>query len=130
MPGDAGYPKDPITAQGMTDALLHAEMLAEAAVVGLSGRLPLEAALASYHRRRGALAKRRMTGSRRPMHARRFSSWTRCGTNSSPPSRRASWRYLSSESTSARTGLDVRLRMDGLGGLAREMQAGNMGQAA
>lgn len=61
LPGDVGYPKDPITAQGMTDALLHAEMLAEAVVVGLSGRLPLEAALAFYHRRRDALAK--------PMHA-------------------------------------------------------------
>ena len=54
--GDAGYHKDPITAQGMTDALLHAELLAEAAVDGLSGARPLAAALADYGRRRDALA--------------------------------------------------------------------------
>lgn len=55
--GDAGYHKDPITAQGMTDAFLHAELLAGAAVEGLSGRAPLEAALATYHARRDALAR-------------------------------------------------------------------------
>jgi 2-polyprenyl-6-methoxyphenol hydroxylase-like FAD-dependent oxidoreductase len=54
--GDAGYHKDPITAQGMTDALLHAEMLAEAVVAGLSGAMPLDAALEGYRRRRDELA--------------------------------------------------------------------------
>lgn len=50
--GDAGYHKDPITAQGMTDALLHAEILAEAVLTGLSGARPLDSALGDYHRRR------------------------------------------------------------------------------
>ena len=46
---------------------------------------------------------------------------TRSGTNSSRPSRRASSRSSSSGSTSAPTASNVRLRMDGLSGLAREM---------
>ena len=50
--GDAGYHKDPITAQGMTDALLHAELLATAVVEGMSGSRPLDAALLDYGRRR------------------------------------------------------------------------------
>jgi flavin-dependent dehydrogenase len=54
--GDAGYHKDPITAQGMTDAFLHAEMLAEAVVDGLGGGAPLDAALSEYGRRRDAIA--------------------------------------------------------------------------
>jgi flavin-dependent dehydrogenase len=54
--GDAGYHKDPITAQGMTDALLHAELLAAAAFEGLSGAGSLPSALADYGRRRDALA--------------------------------------------------------------------------
>jgi flavin-dependent dehydrogenase len=52
--GDAGYHRDPISAQGMTDALLHAEMLAEAIVDGLGGRRALHDALADYQRRRDA----------------------------------------------------------------------------
>lgn len=55
--GDAGYHKDPITAQGMTDAFLHAELLAEAVIDGLSGRAPVDAALSRYHTRRDALAR-------------------------------------------------------------------------
>ena len=52
--GDAGYHKDPITAQGMTDALLHAELLAAAIVEELAG--PGNDALAGYGRRRDAAA--------------------------------------------------------------------------
>ena len=59
--GDAGHHKDPITAQGMTDALLHAELLATAIVEGMSGSRPLDAALRDYGRRRDAEAQ--------PMHA-------------------------------------------------------------
>ena len=59
--GDAGHHKDPITAQGMTDALLHAELLATAIVEGLSGSRPLDAALLDYGRRRDEAAQ--------PMHA-------------------------------------------------------------
>ena len=50
--GDAGYHKDPITAQGMTDALLHAEMLSQAIIEGLGGNLSLDSALTRYHLRR------------------------------------------------------------------------------
>ncbi len=50
--GDAGYHKDPITAQGITDALRDAEFLAGAIDSGLSGNLRLEDALAVYERKR------------------------------------------------------------------------------
>ena len=50
--GDAGYHKDPITAQGITDAFRDAELLAEAIDAGLSGRRPLEESLGEYERRR------------------------------------------------------------------------------
>jgi flavin-dependent dehydrogenase len=50
--GDAGYHKDPITALGMTDAFRDAELLADAIDAGLSGRQPLNTALAEYEWRR------------------------------------------------------------------------------
>jgi flavin-dependent dehydrogenase len=50
--GDAGYHKDPITAQGITDAFRDAELLAEAIDAGLSGRQTLDEALAGYEARR------------------------------------------------------------------------------
>ncbi len=50
--GDAGYHKDPITAQGISDAFRDAELVAEAIDAGLSGKRPLEEALADYERRR------------------------------------------------------------------------------
>jgi flavin-dependent dehydrogenase len=52
--GDAGYHKDPITAQGISDALVCAEMLAEALDSGFTGRQPLDEALEAYQRRRDA----------------------------------------------------------------------------
>lgn len=52
--GDAGYVKDPITAQGITNSFSHAEMLAEAIDSGLSGRREMGGALADYERRRNA----------------------------------------------------------------------------
>ena len=55
--GDAGYHKDPITAQGMTDALLHAELLATGVLVGLSDGPSLDAALLAYGRRRDEAAR-------------------------------------------------------------------------
>jgi len=48
--GDAGYQKDPCTAQGITDAFSSAELLAEAIDDGLTGRRPLAEALADYER--------------------------------------------------------------------------------
>ena len=50
--GDAGYHRDPITAQGMTDAFLHAELLASAIEDGFSGRMSMDAALENYQRER------------------------------------------------------------------------------
>jgi len=50
--GDAGYHKDPCTAQGISDAFHSAEWLADAIHEGFSGLRPLNAALAEYHRKR------------------------------------------------------------------------------
>jgi flavin-dependent dehydrogenase len=55
--GDAGYHKDPITAQGMTDALLHAEILAANVVGGMSEGCSLDAALMDYGLRRDRAAQ-------------------------------------------------------------------------
>ena len=46
--GDAGYCKDPITAQGISDSFLDAERLVEALDAGLSGRGALEDLLATH----------------------------------------------------------------------------------
>jgi 2-polyprenyl-6-methoxyphenol hydroxylase-like FAD-dependent oxidoreductase len=48
--GDAGYHKDPITAQGITDAFRDAELLADALDAGFTGTRPLEEALGEYER--------------------------------------------------------------------------------
>jgi 2-polyprenyl-6-methoxyphenol hydroxylase-like FAD-dependent oxidoreductase len=50
--GDAGYHKDPITAQGITDAFRDAELLADALDAGFTDARPLEVALADYERTR------------------------------------------------------------------------------
>lgn len=50
--GDAGCHKDPITAQGITDAFRDAEFLAQAIHAGLSGNQPLDEALAGYEQQR------------------------------------------------------------------------------
>jgi flavin-dependent dehydrogenase len=52
--GDAGYLKDPCTAQGITDAFLHAELLADALDGGLRRHQPFADALAGYERQRNA----------------------------------------------------------------------------
>lgn len=46
--GDAGYTKDPITAQGMSDAFRDSELLAAALDATLSGRQPFDVALGAY----------------------------------------------------------------------------------
>jgi flavin-dependent dehydrogenase len=48
--GDAGYHKDPILAQGISDAFRSAEWLADAVHAGFSGARPLGEALAEYQR--------------------------------------------------------------------------------
>jgi flavin-dependent dehydrogenase len=50
--GDAGVHQDPIEANGILDAFRDADFLAQAIDDGLSGRQPLEAALANYERQR------------------------------------------------------------------------------
>ena len=55
--GDAGYSKDPLTAQGISDALLDAENLACALDAGFSGSMPMNQALAGYHARRDTRVK-------------------------------------------------------------------------
>jgi 2-polyprenyl-6-methoxyphenol hydroxylase-like FAD-dependent oxidoreductase len=52
--GDAGYLKDPCTAQGMTDAFQHAERLTDAIDIGLRDPAAMTGALADYQRRRDA----------------------------------------------------------------------------
>jgi 2-polyprenyl-6-methoxyphenol hydroxylase-like FAD-dependent oxidoreductase len=58
--GDAGLVMDPITGQGIGNALCDADSLAAAVVAGLGGTRPLAAALREYHRARDA--------ARRPMY--------------------------------------------------------------
>jgi 2-polyprenyl-6-methoxyphenol hydroxylase-like FAD-dependent oxidoreductase len=55
--GDAGYNKDPITAQGISDAFIDAEALTTALDDGWCGRRPLGEALAGYQASRDERAK-------------------------------------------------------------------------
>ena len=55
--GDAGYDKDPLTAQGMSDAFIDAEALAAALDDGWSGRRALDGALAEHQAARDRRAK-------------------------------------------------------------------------
>ena len=52
--GDAGYLRDPVTAQGMTDAFRDAELCSAALDESLEGRRPFEEAMAAYQRARDA----------------------------------------------------------------------------
>jgi 2-polyprenyl-6-methoxyphenol hydroxylase-like FAD-dependent oxidoreductase len=52
--GDAGYHKDPATAQGISDSFRDAELLTEAVDDGFAGRRPLTEALAEYEHKRNA----------------------------------------------------------------------------
>ena len=54
--GDAGYHKDPYTAQGISDAFRDSTLVSNAIDDGFSGRRPLDAALAGYERRRDEAA--------------------------------------------------------------------------
>lgn len=53
--GDAGYHRDPITGQGIADAFVSAQLLADAVLDGLGGGSTLEDALARYQARRDDL---------------------------------------------------------------------------
>lgn len=55
--GDAGYDRDPITAQGISDAFIDAEALATALDDGWSGRRPLDDGLAAHQESRDQRAK-------------------------------------------------------------------------
>lgn len=52
--GDAGYHKDPATAQGITDSFRDAELLTAAIDEGFAGHRPLDEALATYEQQRNA----------------------------------------------------------------------------
>jgi len=54
--GDAGYHKDPVTAQGVSDAFRDAELLAEAIDAGFSGQQPLTDVLDGYEQQRNEAA--------------------------------------------------------------------------
>jgi len=54
--GDAGYHKDPVTAQGISDAFRDSVLLTDAIDDGFSGREPMLRALAGYERRRNEAA--------------------------------------------------------------------------
>jgi flavin-dependent dehydrogenase len=54
--GDAGYHRDPLTAEGISNAFRDAQLLSEAIDTGLAGRLPLAEALAEYQQRRDEAA--------------------------------------------------------------------------
>ena len=54
--GDAGYHKDPITAQGISDAFRDAEAMADAVDDAFAGRLPMSEAMARYQRTRDEAA--------------------------------------------------------------------------
>jgi len=55
--GDAGYNKDPITAQGISDAFIDSEALATALDDGWSGRSSFDVALAEHQSKRDRRAK-------------------------------------------------------------------------
>ncbi len=52
--GDAGYHKDPVTGQGITDAFGQADRLARQIARGLAGEIPLDEATAEFVRDRDA----------------------------------------------------------------------------
>jgi 2-polyprenyl-6-methoxyphenol hydroxylase-like FAD-dependent oxidoreductase len=52
--GDAGYNRDPITAQGISDAFLDAESLTEALSAALTGTAPMEQVMAAHETARNA----------------------------------------------------------------------------
>jgi 2-polyprenyl-6-methoxyphenol hydroxylase-like FAD-dependent oxidoreductase len=54
--GDAGLTMDPITGQGMSQALQDADLAAGAITAGLGGEAPLDSALAGYERARNRRA--------------------------------------------------------------------------
>ena len=54
LPGDAGHFKDPVTAQGIRDALRYGRLLGEAAASVLDEPAALDAALLAWERRREA----------------------------------------------------------------------------
>ncbi len=54
--GDAGYTKDPVTAQGVSDAFRGAEMCAAALEQAFEWRRPYDEAMSDYQRRRDAAA--------------------------------------------------------------------------
>ena len=59
MVGDAGYHKDPCTAQGITDAFHQADLLARSIDSGFRGQQPVEQCLAKYEDERNSSTRAR-----------------------------------------------------------------------
>jgi hypothetical protein len=55
--GDAGYHRDPLPAQGSSDAFRDVDLLVEALDAGFSGRQPMAEALAAYEQQRNQAAR-------------------------------------------------------------------------
>lgn len=55
--GDAGAHKDPITAQGITDAFRDAQLLSDAIEAGFSGAVSIEEAMVTYEQKRNHMLK-------------------------------------------------------------------------
>ena len=75
--GDAAYHRDPMTAQGISDAFWSAELLADALDAGLSRRVPLAKALADYEQAHFETALPRLewtyrTADMRPLSSKRM----------------------------------------------------------
>ncbi|WP_433204745.1 NAD(P)/FAD-dependent oxidoreductase [Dactylosporangium sp. CS-047395] len=77
LAGDAGLVMDPITGQGIGNALRDADALAAALVAGLGGGAPLDRALAGYQRSRDRQrrAMYRLTTGAAGFGPERFGSW-------------------------------------------------------
>ena len=94
--GDAGYHKDPITAQGITDAFRDAELLAEAIDAGFAGRRPLEEALAGLRAAAQRARAVRSTSSRYQLAALAAAAAGDAGALRRAPRRPANKRTVSS----------------------------------
>jgi flavin-dependent dehydrogenase len=94
LAGDAGYHKDPSTAQGISDAFKSAELLAEAIDDGLSGRAPLDDALARYETTRNERAMPIFEWTQRASELKPLSPRTKMLLEAVKPSREHTNRFL------------------------------------
>jgi flavin-dependent dehydrogenase len=123
--GDAGYVLDPITAQGISDALRDAELLADAVAAGFGGVRPLDAALARYQRERdrSALPMYRFTTDLATLHPPRVEERVLFGALADHPERVGQFLGVLAGAVSVSDYMTP-------GNLLRIMGAGGMGKIA